>query len=166
MVPVAASGQTVHVDSGRIVYTATVRIDSVNRDEMYARARKTLLANIQTKTGSMISEHPERKNISAEGRIRLSSPYHLIKTVEFLFELSVADGTYRYRIDSVYLTQTERGQKETKISSEELLKGMDVNGPVSAATEKQLNEIDMNFQKLVDLVNTDMKKTSDAKIPQ
>jgi hypothetical protein len=37
---------------------------------------------------------------------------------------------------------------------------MDVSGPVSAAAEKQLNEIDMNFQKLIDLVNTYMKRAS------
>jgi hypothetical protein len=27
---------------------------------------------------------------------------------------------------------------------------MDVSGPVSAAAEKQLNDIDMKFQKLID----------------
>ncbi|MBK5270191.1 MAG: hypothetical protein JJE22_04170, partial [Bacteroidia bacterium] len=48
-------------------------------------------------------------------------------------------------------------------SSEDLLKDMDVSGPVSANAEKQLNEIDMHFQKLLYLINADMKKTAVVK---
>ena len=40
------------------------------------------------------------------------------------------------------------------------VKGMEMSEAVSATIEKQLNEIDMNFQKLIDLVNAYMKKTS------
>ena len=36
---------------------------------------------------------------------------------------------------------------------------MDISGPVAANAEKQLNEIDMNFQKLIDLIGADMKRT-------
>ena len=37
------------------------------------------------------------------------------------------------------------------------------SGAVSATVEKQLNEMDMNFQKLIDLVNRDMKETAFVK---
>jgi hypothetical protein len=35
---------------------------------------------------------------------------------------------------------------------------MESSGPVAADTERQLNEIDMNFQKLIDQINNDMSK--------
>jgi hypothetical protein len=115
---------------------------------------------------SIITDNNEKGMMSAKGRIKLASPYHIIKTVEYILELSVDDGSYEYRIDSIYLKQVERGGKTTRISSEELLKGMDVSGPQSANAEKQLNEIDMNFQKLIDLVNTYMKTAPVVKNPE
>ncbi len=100
----------------------------------------------------------KKEKIAAEGSIRLSSPYHIINTVEYILELSVKDGKYKYRIDSVYIKQAERGGKTTRTASEDLLKDMEVSGTVSANAEKQLNEIDMHFQKLLYLINADMKK--------
>jgi hypothetical protein len=101
--------------------------------------------------------------IVAKGSIKLSSPYHLIKTLEYVLELLVEDGNYKYRIDSVYIKQSERGGKTIKMPSAQILKGMEESGLVSATAEKQLNEIDMNFQKLIDLLNTAMKKSAVAK---
>src|SRR6185369_326366 len=108
------------------------------------RAKNALLNNVKGSKKEIAEDNKEK--IGAKGSIKLSSPYHIIKSVEYILELSVEDGKYKYRIDSVYIKQAERGGKTNKISSEELLKGMEVTGPTSANTEKQLNEIDMNFQ--------------------
>lgn len=166
LIPMVTYGQTVHVDSNRIVYKGTVKLDSVNKDELYSRAKNAILSNVKRSKEMIVTDNNEKGMMAAKGSIRLASPYHVIKTVEYILELSVDDGKYEYRIDSVYIKQVERGGKTIKMPSEELVKGMDVSGPVSAATEKQLNEIDMNFQKLIDLINTYMKRASVVKNPE
>src|SRR5438034_2589033 len=158
LIPAITNGQTAHVDEDRIVYKGTVKIEKVNKEDMYSRAVNAIHNNVKGSKEGIVEDNNEKEKIAARGSITLSSPYHIIKTVEYILELSVEDGKYKYRIDSVYINQAERGGKKTKISSEELLKGMEVSGPTSANTEKQLNEIDINFQKLLALVNNDMKK--------
>jgi hypothetical protein len=164
LIPVVTNGQTVHVDEDRIVYKGTIKLEQVNKEDLYPRAKDAILNNVKGSKKGIVEDNKEK--IAATGSIKLASPYHIIKTVEYILELSVEDGKYKYRIDSVYINQAERGGKTIKISSEELLKGMEVSGSISATTEKQLNEIDMNFQKLLALVNTDMKKTTVAKNPE
>ncbi len=166
LIPVVTCGQTVHVDSNKIVYKGTIKPGLVNKVELYARAKNAIFNHVKGSEEVIVAENTEKGMISAKGSIKLASPYHIIKTVEYILELSVADGRYEYRIDSVYLKQVERGGKTIRISSEELLKGMDVSGAGSAHAEKQLNEIDMNFQKLLDLVNADMKKTPVVNNPE
>jgi Domain of unknown function (DUF4468) with TBP-like fold len=166
LIPVVTNGQTVHVDEDKIVYKGTVKLEQVNKEELYRRAMNAIHNHVKGSKKGIVEDNNEKEKIAAKGSIKLSSPYHIIKTVEYILELSVEDGKYKYRIDSVYIKQVERGGKTTKISSEELLKGMEVTGPTSATTEKQLNEIDMNFQKLLDLVNNDMKKNTGAKNPE
>jgi hypothetical protein len=103
--------------------------------------------------------------ITAKGSIKLVSPYHIVKTVEYILELSVDDGAYQYRVDSVYIKRFERGGKTIKTPSEELVRGVGATGPEAADAEKQLNEIDMNFQKLLYFVKADMKKSPVVKTP-
>lgn len=165
LIPAITNGQTAHVDEDRIVYKGTVKLEQVNKEDMYARAKNAILNNVKGSNEGIAEDNKEKEKIAAEGSIKLSSPYHIIKTVEYILELSVEDGKYKYRIDSVYIKQVERGGKTKKISSEELLKGMEVTGITSANTERQLNEIDMNFQKLLALVNNDMKRISVVKNP-
>ena len=159
LIPMITSGQTVHIDSGRIVYKGTIKLDSVNKDELYARAKNVFLSNISGTRLVMITEDNEKEMISAKGSMSLVSPFSIIKKVEFILELSIDDGSYKYRVDSVYIDEMERGGKSNKISSGELLKGMGVSGGVAAVSEKELNEIDMKFEKLIDLVNAAMKKS-------
>ncbi len=164
LIPAVTFGQTVHIDSNRIVYKETVRLDSVNKEELFARAKETIFNNVKEGKESKVIDYNEKGMISAKGSIRLASRYHIIKTVEYIFELSVDDGKYEYRIDSVHIKQVERGGKTIRKYSEELLIGLDVTVsgfvPGSGNVEKQLNEIDMNFQKLIALVNADMKGIS------
>ena len=165
LIPAVTYGQTVHVDSNRIIYKVTVKVDSVNKERLFARAKNAIVNNV--KEDSIVIDNKEKGIISAKGCIKLASPYHIIKKVEYILELSVDDGKYEYRIDSVSIKQVERGGKTTRIYSEELLKGLDVTVsgfvPGSGDIEKQLNEIDMNFQKLIALVKADMKKASVVK---
>src|SRR6266487_2499844 len=139
LIPAITFGQTVHVDSNRIVYKVTVKLDSVNKERLFARARNAIFNNV--KGDSIVIDNKEKGIISAKGSIKLASPYHIIKKVEYILELSVDDGKYEYRIDSVSIKQVERGGKAIRVYSEELLKGLDVTVsgfvPGSAIVEKQ-----------------------------
>ena len=151
LTPLFSLGQTVHLDSNRIVYKGTVNIDHISKDEIYARAKLALATTMKGEKQTIIYEDSSNM-IIAKGSERLASPYSTIKKVEYILELSIDDGKYKYRIDSVYIKQEERGGKTSRISSQKLVEGMDESGPVSANTEKQVNEIDMIFQKLLDLL--------------
>ena len=156
VLPFFTAGQTVHVEDNRVVYKGTFKLEKMNKSDIYARANMTIARYVNDKI--------EPKNVTYEttivsaGSIRLNSPYHLIKTLHYTIALNADDGQCQYRIDSVYIIQKERGGRSRQFSSEELLKGMDISGPVAANAEKQLNEIDMNFQKLIDLIAVDMKR--------
>ena len=164
LIPASVYGQTVHIDEDKnIVYKGTNKVTSVNKEELYERAKDALLHNVKGSKEKIVTDNKESGMIAAKGSIRLASPYHLIRTVEYIFELFVDDENYKYRIDSVYVKQVERGGKTIKISSEKLFEGIEETGPQSAEAERQLNEIDMNFQKLIVLMNADMKKASVVK---
>jgi len=152
-----AAAQTVHVDSDRVAYQNTVKVDHTSQVELFFRAQKAI-ANYVTQQPALINTDAINNEISGQGSIRLKSPYHLIKNVFYTITLSVHDGAYQYKIDSVYLQEQERGGSTKLTSSRELLKGMDVSGSASWIMEEQLNEIDMNLQKVLALVNGEMKK--------
>ena len=162
LIPAVTFGQTIHIDSNRIVYKGTVKLDAVNKDELYARARNAMFNNV--KEDSIVTDNKEKGMISAKGSIKLASPYHIIKKVEYILELTVDDGKYEYRIDSVSIKQVERGGKTTRIYADEILQGLDLTAsgfvPGYGNVEKQVNEIDMNFKKLIALVKADMKGIS------
>jgi Domain of unknown function (DUF4468) with TBP-like fold len=158
--PLFSLGQTVHLDSNRIVYKGMVNIDHVSKDEIYTRAKKAIASIMKGEKQTVIYEDSNNSMIAARGSIKLASPYSIIKKVEYILELSIGDGKYKYRIDSVRIKQVERGGKTSIISSQELVQGMDESGPVSANTEKQVNEIDMVFQKLLDLLKERITETN------
>lgn len=155
-IPVAA--QTVHVDGDRVAYQNTVTVDHSSQVELFFRAQKAI-ADYVTQQPALIKTDAINNEISGQGTIRLKSPYHVIKNLLYTITLSVHDGGYQYHIDSVYLQEEERGGSTKLISSQQLLKGMDVSGEASWIMEEQLNEIDMNLQKVIALVNSEMKKT-------
>jgi hypothetical protein len=153
---IPAMAQTAHVDSDRVVYQNTVTVDHTSQVELFFRAQKAI-ANHVTQQPALITTDAINHEISGQGIIRLKSPYHLIKNILYTITLSVKDGAYKYHIDSVYLQEQERGGTTKLTSSRELLKGMDVSGSASWIMEEQLNEIDMNLQKVIALVKSEMK---------
>jgi hypothetical protein len=163
LIPVFTYGQTAHVDSNRVAYKGVVKVNNVNKEELYARAQHAIRNNVKNEKEVVIAENKEKGMIVAKGSIKLASPYHLIKSLEYVLELSIEDGNYKYRIDSVHIKQSERGGKTIKMPSAHILKGMEESGLSSAIAEKQLNEIDMNFQKRLALLNKDMKSKAVTK---
>src|SRR5206468_3117806 len=118
LIPVLAFGQTVHVEKDQIIYKGTVKADNLNQEELFGRAKKAIINNVN-KNENVISDD-NKNRIATRGSIKLKSSYHLIKTVEFNFELTIKNGEYTYIIDSVFLKQVERGGKTIVTSSQEL----------------------------------------------
>jgi len=156
--PLRMFGQTIHVEEDRIVYKETVNVANASQAELYERARQAIL-HVKSGKQNIVTENSDKGVIVANGKIKLLTPYHLIRTVHYVFELAVEDGKYKYRIDSVYMIEKERGGKTTTISSEKMVKAVEETGVTSIEAEKKLNELDMNFQKIIALVNRDMKRS-------
>jgi Domain of unknown function (DUF4468) with TBP-like fold len=158
LIPVFAQCQTVHLEKGRIAYNASVKIEGITKKEIYERAKQAMLKNIKGVDEEKELENNEKDEIIMAGEMRLSSSHDKIKTLQYIMKISVKDDGYKYEIDSVYIKETQRGEKTIKISSEELVNGMESSGNVAIDTEKQLNEIDMRIQKLLHLIERDIKR--------
>src|SRR5437773_9515005 len=62
LIPAVTFGQTVHIDSNRIVYKGTVKLDSVNKEELFARARNAIFNNV--KEDSIVTDNKVKGEIS------------------------------------------------------------------------------------------------------
>ena len=154
-----ASAQTVHIEDDRIVYKGKARVDRVAHDELVANARQVIL-DLNGRNEPEISQAGNGTNLSSEAVLKLGAPDRVSKKVKYFIQIDVKKDSYEYCIDSVYLLQKEPGHTATKASSEEVLKKMESSGPVAASTEKVLNEIDMNFQKIIDRITNGMMTAS------
>lgn len=163
LIPFFTAAQTVHVDDGRIVYKETVKVKGIPKETLYQRANKSLRDNVRGNSVEINTDKKDSGIIETQGKITLNSPFHIKRTVHYTVTLKIDDGEYKYQIDSVYIKQKERGGKSKVIASEDLLKDMDVTGILAIETEKQLNEIDMRFQKFLYMLKSDMKKTEKVK---
>jgi hypothetical protein len=129
----------------------------------YERAKKALHhITAENKTGNSF-DSTETGSLTSTGKIRLTSPKSMIRTVHYTIKMDVEEGACKYKIDSVYIKEKIRGGKTKVIQSEDLVKDMEVSGNVAIETEKQLNEIDMEFQKLISMINSDMKNNAKLK---
>lgn len=150
--PFFISAQTVHVEKNKIVYKGKVYAEGTSAEQLTLRAKQAIL-DLDKDYESIVSQNEDgTTRIWCQGVTKLTSSDHVSKKVKYIVEINVKDGSYEYRIDSVCLVQKEQGQHATETSSEELLNKMESSGPVAARTEGQLNEIDMDFQKLIDRI--------------
>lgn len=162
--PSVTYGQTVHIDEDRIVYKGAVNVGGIHREGLYETAKQAIYENVKGSQGNTIEDR-QNGRIAAKGTIKLTTPYNLIRTVGYVLVLSVEEGGYKYRIDSVYMKQVERGGKTIKIPSTEVVKGIEATGPEAVEAEKVLNEIDLKFQKILVLISRDIRKQAVAKSP-
>jgi hypothetical protein len=163
LLPTVTYGQTVHIDEDRIVYKGAVNVGQINKEELYETAKQSIYDNVKGSKANTIKDDRQNGKICVKGTIKLTTPYEIIRTVGYVLELSVEEGGYKYRIDSVYMKQVERGGKTIKVPSTEVFKGIEATGPEAVETEKVLNEIDLKFQKILVLISNDIKKQAVAK---
>ena len=157
--PFFISAQTVHIEKNKIVYKGKVHVEGTSAEQLTLRAKRAIL-NLNKDYKSNVSQNEDGTNkVWFQGATKLASSGHVSSKVKYIVEINVKNGSYEYRIDSVYLVQKEPGQHATESPSGELLDKMESSGAVAARTEGQLNEIDMDFQKLIDDINREMKRS-------
>ena len=156
--PFSTSAQTVHVENNKIIYKETVHVEGATVEQLVALAKQAI-GHLDKKNDPKIIQENGKTKVWSAGAMKLTSSDNVSKKVTYIIEIDVEKGNYQYRIDSVYLVQKEPGHHSTKMSSEDLLSKMNSSGAVAARTERQLNEIDMNFQKLIDRLRNYMAKS-------
>lgn len=153
--PLSVFGQTIHTKDDKIDYTGKVRVPGVSQEILHQRA-EAALPDLIRHYQWIKPEKDDSHLLQLRGTTTLTTPYSLIRKVVYTLGVTIEDASYQYHIDSVYLLEQERGGKEKQESSDKLLKHMGESGPPAIATEKILNEIDMNFQKLLTLLQKKM----------
>jgi len=157
-IPFSISAQTVHVENNKIIYKEKVHVEGATAEQL-AELAKQAISHLDKNNDPKIVQEKGKTRVWSAGEMKLTSSDHVSKKVTYIIEINVEKENYQYRIDSVYIVQKEPGHHSTKMSSEDLLSKMNSSGPVAASTERQLNEIDMDFQKLIDRIKNYMAKS-------
>jgi hypothetical protein len=152
--PAFAYGQTIHVKDKKIVYEGKEDLGRPMNPVTEVQLERILGIQGQHKAGEL-----EEKSVAVYGRMKLKTPYPLMRYVNYRFKLTTLDSGYKYVIDSVYYTEQERGRKIDTFSSEKMVDRMGETGAVVGETEKILNETDMRFEKLIAVLRSEMKKS-------
>ena len=153
ILPAFAFGQTIHVKDKKIVYEG--------KEDLGRRVRAISPASIRIMSGvstDSVASEEVRDSLLVKGKMKLESPYHLKRYVNYCLKLTPLDNGYKYLIDCVYFTEQERGGKTDTLSSEKMLENMGDTGNIVGETEKTLNETDMRFQKLLAVLRKEMRK--------
>jgi hypothetical protein len=150
LIPFSSVCQTVHMEDDQIVYKGSVKTN-VSFDQFKNAVAQALEA---TKSKTITYDADSMANeIIVNAEMKLKSNQTFTKILQYRLKLKLKEGEYQYTIDSVVLRQKERGYATTNISSEQLIKMLDNTGPVASQAEKQMNEIDMRFQQLLDVLH-------------
>jgi hypothetical protein len=158
MIPVLADSQTIHVKDKEIYYEGKEHLGATPVDLVMMLPRL-----IDGLTSHYRVEEQAGDSVKLSARIRLNTPHHLIRYVNYNFRLKLLQSGYEYVIDSVFLTEQERGENVDTVSSKKLIENMEETGEIVGVTEKILNEIDMRFQKLVAVLRSEMKKNQPSR---
>jgi len=174
LLPLFAASQTVHVKDGSIVYEGKEKVEGVSASEIYNRIQHILPSLVDDykassrpspkekamSTQGQLSENSLQSAdvVKARGQLHLKTPYTIIRTVHYSLELKAIENGYEYLIDSVSFTEQKRGEKAETKSSKEVFDNMSEQGAIVGETERLLNETDMRFQRLLDVLRMKVKK--------
>ncbi len=156
LLPLFSLGQTIHADKDKIIYAGSVSLSGEPATAVLPRLQ-TALQNAFEKCGASGEIQAAHEAVVSVGGMELTTPYHLIRTLHFTLQVTPKEGGYDYRIDSVSVSERRRGGKAKIKSSKELLEGIEDTGNVAIEAERLLNEADMRFQKLLAILETQIK---------
>lgn len=150
LIPVLSIGQTVPVKDKKIVYEGKEKMAGVSASEIFNRIQAVL----PTIVNKYQLEEQSGSSIKARGELKLKTSYDLVRTASYSIKVDATKNGYEYLIDSVSFTEHERGEKAITKSSKEVFADMEETGKTAEDTERILNEADMRFQKLLDLLKS------------
>ena len=153
LLPVFSLGQTIHTKDDKIVYEGKEKMASPAQ-EIFNSIEKALPKIVDSFRQDELSD----SSIKGRGEFRLTTPYHLIRTVRYSIKINATSSGYEYLIDSVSFKEQERGEKAVTKPSKEVLKDMEETGKIVGDTEKILNETDMRFQKLLAILKKEINQ--------
>lgn len=152
----AAAGQTVHIKDKNIVYKGTEEVNDLSLNQLMRAAQKAI---VKTKNKNVSFDIDSSQNeMLVKAAMKIKSDRRISNSIQYHLKLKLKDNGYQYKIDSVVMVRKERGYKTTTLSSEELIKLLEVTGPVATATEGELGQVDMRFQELLDRIKNYLKK--------
>jgi hypothetical protein len=160
-VPLFSPCQTIHRKGDKIIYKGNEALPGRTAAELLSQLQATVGALVQNEKNTAAVQLTEN-SLTTIGNMRLKGSNAMARTAYFTLQVTAKDGGYSYNIDSVYVTEKKGNGSTQKRSDKELLKNMETTGPVADAAEKLLNEIDMNFQKMLAVLRNKMKAGNNA----
>lgn len=113
-IAVSAAAQTLPIDeeTKKIVYTATVDVDSLDKNTLYERSKKWLAASTSSKLELADAEKGELKN-DATFIIKLTYDFKYKKDVNITYAVTLnqKDGKYRYIFDNFRVYEVKSGPR-------------------------------------------------------
>ena len=157
LLPAATLAQTIRIGKDKVLYQGKLEFVGASNEDVYQKTKNLLLHHVNPSPDSLIEKRNEN-TLASSAVVKLPSPYNLVKTLYYTVKLQSNGSEVAYQIDSIYVSIRKRGGKARIISSEEMLKGLGENGKTAMLAERQLNEIDLNIQKLIAIMKADLRK--------
>lgn len=157
--PLFSFGQTIHHNEEKIIYKGSVELNGGAASDIRTRLQQAF-SEVAVDMADSVLIQPNEENVRAYASLRMKSTYDIIKKVHFTIQLSPQPSGYTYTIDSVYVTERRRGWKEKRFDSKEMVEALEETGNAAIELEITLNEIDLRLQKLLRLMENEMKKQS------
>lgn len=155
--PLFSVAQTVHHDGEQIVYEGSVKLDAGSLTNLPSRLQ-SVLADVAGKMTDSVLIRSAENAIHSYASIRMNSPNAVIRKMHFTLQLVPQPNGYAYTVDSVVVTEKRRGWKEKRVGSEEMIGNLEETGNAAIELELTLNEIDLRIQKLLRVLENEMKK--------
>jgi hypothetical protein len=156
LIPFFSLAQTIHHEGNEILYKGDVKLTGMTAQGIIERLQNTAGAVIkQGKHHAVVQTSADK--VWTWGDMKLTNEKSTSRTAHYNISFNATEGGYEYRIDSVFVTEKGRTGSHVK-TGKDLFACMQVSGPSAAAAENILNEIDMNFQKILAVIEARMKK--------
>ena len=82
--PFFASAQTVHVNDDEVEYKGNIKLQGMSKEAVWAKAQEALQPIFQI---SEVEKDAGKTELEAEGRLRLETPYRIIREVVYRLKL-------------------------------------------------------------------------------
>ena len=155
LIPLSSTSQTVHLNDDKIFYEGSIKAGLAKPDlqDALKNAEKNCSSHIHN-----VSFNADDHQITAVAEMTLTPARNAVNTLQYTLKLFVSEGQVNYQIDDVFLITKARGGNTDTIPSKNIVKDMEVTGPVATATEKILNEIDMRLRELIDRLSNQLNR--------